>query len=125
MGLLDFLKPKSSKGYFPAMAVPKEIVAECKYVGTDLVELVNSGPCCEKCAKYRRRIYSISGKDKRFPKFPADYEPHGCMSAYPYIDGVMEPSFDAKDIVRYSNRPFVDDRTEEEIKRYKEWERKK
>ena len=33
----------------------------------DLVEMISHQVTCEKCAIFQGRIYSISGKDKRFP----------------------------------------------------------
>ncbi len=99
-----------------------------KELHTDLVEITNSGICCAECAKYRHRIYSISGKDKRFPALPAQFNPktfsynHFCLSVWPFVYGVMEPSFECKDFIRYSNRPFVDDRTSEEINNYIKWQ---
>lgn len=44
--------------------------------------------------------------------------PTGGKNGWPYIYGVSEPSFDWDDIVAYSNRPYVDDRTEEEKQNY-------
>lgn len=96
----------------------KTRIAGCKELGTDLVEIGDMGACCAKCAMYRKRVYSLHGKNKLFPKFPKDYH-WGCgLSGYPYVYGVMEPSFPCDDIIRYSNRPFVDDRTEEEKRNY-------
>lgn len=90
-----------------------------KELGTDLVEASYHRGCCGECAKYRGRWFSISGKDKRFPKMPVDY---GCtcegIDFSPVIYGISEPTYadEIEDIIEYSNRPFVDDRTEEEKK---------
>lgn len=90
-----------------------------KELGTDLVEADYFRGCCGECAKYRKRWFSISGKDKRFPKMPVDY---GCTCSgidfSPVIYGISEPTYadEIEDIIEYSNRPFVDDRSEEEIK---------
>ena len=84
-------------------------------LNTDLVEVGEVPGCCAKCAKYRRRIYSISGKDRRFPKLPTDFHQNCALTAYPFVYGVMEPSFSCKDISQYSKRAFADDRTQEEI----------
>lgn len=86
----------------------------------DLLEVSISGCPCEECAKYQGRIYSISGNDKRFPKYPDwllyDACPHNCgLISYPYIDGFSEPTYIEGDIIEVSNRPFVDDRTPEQI----------
>lgn len=94
----------------------------CSELDTDLVEVDCNGPCCSICAKYRNRIYSLSGRDRRFPRFPQDFH-FGCvMNEGPFIDGVMEPSFDCRNYVRYSNRPFVDDRTLREKQAYADWQ---
>ncbi|MDE7390705.1 MAG: phage minor capsid protein [Lachnospiraceae bacterium] len=84
---------------------------------TDLVEADYFLGCCGECAKYRGRWFSISVKDKRFPKMPVDY---GCtcsgLDFYPTIYGISEPIYcpENVDIIMYSNRPFVDDRSEQE-----------
>lgn len=98
----------------------KKTIESCKDLATDLVETGDVNGCCPICAMYRNRVFSLSGKDKRFPKFPEDFH-FGCgLSAYPYKEGVMEPAFRCKNVVQYSNRPFVDDRTDEEKKNYVE-----
>lgn len=86
---------------------------------TDLV-VVNDGHrgCCSMCAKYRNRIYSISGKSSSFPQFPSDYHADCLSGPWPFFLDCSEPSFDCDDIVAHSNRPFVDDRTGEEIALY-------
>lgn len=92
-----------------------------KNFGTDLVESSDIAACCQKCAMYRRRIYSLSGQDKRFPKIPDDFDSDCCgLNLHPYIWGVSEPTFSAKDPIKYSNRPFVDDRTAKQKKDYQE-----
>lgn len=94
----------------------------CKYLDTDLIEVFSSGPCCSVCAKYRNRIYSCSGRDRRFPRFPQDFH-FGCVLSHsPFVDGVMEPSFKCRDYVQYSNRPFVDDRTQKDLQAYADWQ---
>lgn len=107
-------------------------LSSAKYIDTDLMEVTTSGVCCAECAKYRSRIYSISGADKRFPALPKMFLPdtfdynHVCLSFCPFIEGVMEPHFPAKNtrqLIKYSNRPFVDDRTPEEIERYINWKK--
>ena len=35
--------------------------------GYDLVEMTTHYPTCEKCAMFQGRVYSLTGKDKRFP----------------------------------------------------------
>jgi hypothetical protein len=80
---------------------------------------------CGECAKYQGRIYSVYGKDKRFPKLPDIVLQNGgfhegCrhMLAISYFDFGIPPMYIDKgvDPIAYSNRPFVDDRTPEQIK---------
>lgn len=91
---------------------------------TDLVEAEYFNACCSECAKYRGRWFSISGKDKRFPKMPVDY---GCtcigLEFFPVIEGSSEPIYCPKgmSIIKYSNRPFIDDRTDQEKSDYIYW----
>lgn len=84
--------------------------------------------CCSECAKYRFRVYCLSGKDNRFPKLPEyvkKYTSHCGLTIYPFVLDVSylrlpeDRSISSIDeLVRYSNRPFVDDRSEEEKERY-------
>lgn len=90
---------------------------------SDLVE-VSSTPvcCCPECAKYIGRIYSLTGMDARFPKFPKWLEDTKCahcgIQIYPFIYGFSSPTYVEGDIFKTSNRPFVDDRTQEDIDYY-------
>lgn len=99
-------------------------LSSAKYLHTDLLEANSSSPCCEECAKYVNRIYSISGKDKRFPALPQEFLKKGsghhlsCISLWPFTYGRSEPSFECTDVVKFSNRKFVDERTLEEVKEY-------
>lgn len=108
---------------------------DLKNLDTDLVEASYIRCCCAECAKNRERIYSISGKDHRFPQLP-EYllsgEHDACgIQLYPFIDGVNSMrTRDGKDlkgkaIIKYSNRPFVDDRTPEELRDLAEIEQQK
>ena len=103
--------------------------------GTDLVLLPYLACTCEECAKYQGRVYSISGKDKRYPKLPNIIKQTGvvhpgCHHAlqvfykweheilkYEYLqDGRVEAK--NVDSITNSNRPFVDDRTNQEKEMY-------
>ena len=96
----------------------KSRIASCKELGTDLIEIGDTGACCAKCAMYRKRVFSLHGKNRLFPRFPKDYH-FGCgLIGWPYIYGVSEPSFNCTDIVSYSNSPYIDDRTDEEKENY-------
>lgn len=99
---------------------------------TDLIIMDAHGSVCSECAKYQGRVYSISGNNRLFPKAPGFFFTLGCVhegcghTFWPYIHGVNDPDLKytlsvhplqnmayGKDIVTFSNRPFVDDRTEE------------
>lgn len=68
----------------------------CKNANTDLVEVGYIGACCELCAKYRNRIYRISGSDFRFPKFPDDFDFACGLSVHPFFKGISTPTFGKK-----------------------------
>lgn len=93
--------------------IQQTLINNAKTMKTDLVEAEYFRGCCGECAKYRGRWFSISGRDKRFPKMPVDY---GCtcsgLTFYPVIYGASKPDHcpKNKDIIEYSNRPFIDDR---------------
>ncbi|MCD8192872.1 MAG: phage minor capsid protein [Oscillospiraceae bacterium] len=93
----------------------------CQFLQTDLVEVGSVGTCCSICAKYRNRIYSLSGKDKRFPKFPKDFHMSCGLHVSPFIYGVMEPRFKCKNYILHSWRPFIDCRSKKEKQAHIKW----
>ncbi len=97
-----------------------------KQLGTDLIEFQWAGAQSAVVAKYQGRVYSISGKDKRFPYLPDfmkedGYCPEGMPSGCPILYRKDEEIF-YKDkyvaIEKLSWRPFVDDRSETEKENY-------
>ena len=103
----------------------KDLFRNLRELDTDLVEASYIRCCCAECAKYRERVYSVSGRDRRFPKLPDALlaGDHDCgIMLWPFIDGVNsmrtrnEKDLEGKAIIKYSNRPFVDDRTPEELR---------
>lgn len=77
------------------------------------------------------RVYSISGNDKRFPKLP-DYiiqngRIHkGCRHHFSHFilyddDAIKNKLNENINVFEASNRPFIDDRTEEEKRNYIEF----
>lgn len=102
----------------------RQIFRNAKEIGTDLVEMSEHHPTCGECAKYQGRVFSISGKDKRFPKLPQYALSHGKLhqgcrhTFYPFIFGISNSAYGHDDIIAYSNRSFVDDRTPEEKLKY-------
>lgn len=96
--------------------------------GIDLVVVSDYGHgCCEKCAPFRGRVYSISGKNKNYPKLPDYVKSHGnfhngcrcCLN--PYFGGLIFFNGEQVDAIISSNRPFIDDRTQEEIDNYNKY----
>lgn len=82
---------------------------------SDLVEMSYISSCCPICAKYRGRIFSLRGEDKRFPLLPKDYHEDCGLRYSPFAYGVSCPVYCNNDeVIEFSNRPFVDDRTEEQ-----------
>ena len=82
---------------------------------------------CSECAKLRGRVYSISGKSKVYPALPEYAKVHG--NFHPGCRCMMSPFFeDAYDYIYFrgkevdpieaSNRPWEDDRTDEEKAEY-------
>ncbi|MBR3819648.1 MAG: hypothetical protein IKJ41_10975 [Clostridia bacterium] len=82
---------------------------------SDLVEMDYISSCCPVCAKYRGRVFSLRGEDKRFPLFPKDYHEDCGLRYSPFVYGISRPVYCNNDeVIEFSNRPFVDDRTEEQ-----------
>lgn len=112
--------------YHEGLRLSKISTDNTNLLDTDLVEMTYMSGCCGLCAKYRGRIYSLSGNDKRFPKLPEQLLNRGIIhdndcgiSFYPFIYGISTPIYCEKDKeIEYSNRPFIDDRTPDEISNY-------
>lgn len=102
----------------------QELIMLLSRTQSDLVEIPYIRCCCERCAKYRGRIYSYSGKDTRFPQLPISLldQHHNCgLQLSLFIPGTStlgsanSSQKSMPEIIAYSNRPFVDDRTLEEL----------
>ncbi|MDF2805022.1 MAG: Phage minor capsid protein 2 [Anaerocolumna sp.] len=79
-------------------------------LGYDLVKMTEHSPTCAVCALYQGRVYSISGKDTRFPPLSvafsgefANIHPNCVHRLFPYIESLADDF--AKDLA-FSNRPF-------------------
>lgn len=94
--------------------------------GLDLVYVNFVGITCEYCAKYQGRVYSISGNDPRFPKLEIrpPYHAHCVHSISAWIEE-YQPAVEVERMIATSNRPFEDNRTEVNIRRYNEIQRDK
>jgi len=97
-----------------------------KELGADLVRMSESYPTCAECSKYQGRVYSLSGKDRRFPKLPEQFIVNhgvhdGCRHSIGlYWDGVSTglDSWEGIGPVAFSNRPFKDYRPPQEVEEY-------
>ena len=92
--------------------------------GHDLVKMTEHYPTCGLCATLQGRVYSISGKDKRFPPlssaFPSGYKtvhPNCRHIVTPWIESLQSPE-EIKEAIAFSNRPFDDSRDKKEIDLY-------
>lgn len=94
--------------------------------GLDLVYVNYVGITCEYCAKYQGRVYSVSGNDSRFPKLEIrpPYHAHCVHSISAWIEEYQSPD-EVEQMLAASNRPFTDNRTESNIRRYNEIQRDK
>lgn len=90
----------------------------------DLVYVNSVGITCSICAQYQGRVYSISGNDSRFPKLDMrpPYHAHCVHSAYPWNEEYQDKE-DVRKMLKDSNRPFVDNRTETNIRKYDKLQR--
>ena len=121
----------------------KRVLELAKTLGTDLVEMSCHGCVCSECAKYQGRVFSLSGKDRRFPKIPDAFFEYGgihegCSHTFSPCYGNTDALFYdntlryyptikkkyQKDIITFSNRPFVDDRPPEDIEKAVEVQKK-
>ncbi len=90
---------------------------------SDLVEVSWVSGCCEVCGKYRGRIFSLGGKDSRFPRLPDNFHAECGLSFSPFYFGVSKPQYaksDGEALIAEMNRPFFDTRTEEDIASYEQ-----
>lgn len=107
----------------------KYTLNNAKELETDLLFLPNETDCCAECAKYRNRVFSISGNSKDYPKLPDSVFKYGGIhkgcrcSFYPYQEqyDYHQLGMSKKAAIKRSNRPFIDDRTPDEVQAYNEY----
>lgn len=107
-----------------AEATNRGTLTQLSELGYDLVKITEHYPTCEICAPFQGRVYSISGKDERYPKLfgtafgvaYATIHPNCGHSTVPYIEALADdPSGDRE----RSNAPFDSDpRSERERQAY-------
>ncbi len=90
-----------------------------KKLKTNLLEASYPEPASKTEAIYRGRIYSILGKDKRFPALPINELRNTRIALYPFLYGISEPIYCKHgQEIKYSNRPFIDTRKDKEKEEY-------
>ena len=91
-----------------------------------------SSSCCPLCSLYNGRIFSISGKDRRFPplvSLPNEIHDGKCdvcncyYSLNPWFESI-KTSAEVKSAIKQSNAPLVDKRTPEQIASFEEKQEK-
>ncbi|QSF42669.1 phage minor capsid protein [Paenibacillus tianjinensis] len=92
----------------------------------DLVYINSVGITCPICAVYQGRVYSISGNDSRFPRLERrpPYHSHCVHSMSVWVEEYT-PTAEIEQTIKDSNRPFKDNRTEANMRRYDELQREK
>lgn len=92
-------------------------------LGYDLVEITTHSPTCDICAAYQGRVYSVSGRDRRYPALYETAFRHGFHSIHPncghvaviYVEALAD---DPEGDRARSNAPFVDNRSIRERNAY-------
>jgi hypothetical protein len=103
--------------------------------GTDLVIMTTMPQCCKLCGAYQDKVYSISGKDKRFPALFKTVLKNGyalphpnCRHEFiPWYEEIEAPEDVEKAIrkskIKYDNQgELVDVRHQADIKAYQSWQ---
>lgn len=97
-------------------------IAQARRLGVDLLITGTNDCLCAECAMFTRRVFSISGKDRRFPRLPEvmlkPLEGHEyCLNdeVYPYWYPDSTPTWNYRgNLIEWCNRPFKDERTTEQ-----------
>lgn len=96
-----------------------------KYLISEDHASFSGSSCCPLCSLYNHRIFSISGKDKRFPSLASlpdeihDGKCDVCQCSYSlgvWFEGTSTP--DIVTAIRKSNAPLKDRRTPEQIEAF-------
>jgi hypothetical protein len=104
-------------------------ILQVSELGYDLVKISEHPGACPICQKYEGRVYSISGKDKRFPRLDVAFS-SGYANIHPRCRHVLEPYIPEfndvnKDIIN-SNRPFTEpDINDKQVQAYYQIQREK
>lgn len=103
--------------------------------GTDLVEMTTMPQCCKLCGAYQGKVYSISGKDKRFPALFKTVLKNGYALPHPNCRHEFIPFFEEieapedlekaiqKSKIKYDSKgQLVDVRFQKDIEAYQAWQ---
>lgn len=110
-------------------------VGRALQAGTDLVRMTTMPQCCKLCGAYQDKVYSISGKDKRFPALFKTVLKNGyalphpnCRHEFiPYFAEAEDPS-DVERMIKQSRIKYdskgrlADVRTQSGIELYQSWQ---
>lgn len=112
-----------------AKSIRDSVFDNMKKYNLDLVAYHDYGSgCCSECAKMRGRVYSISGKSKKFPPLPQYAKING--NFHPGCRCSMSPFFEGEEIFykgkkvnarKISNRQWIDDRDDTEKNLYQKY----
>lgn len=97
-------------------------ILQVSELGYDLVKMSEHSGACPLCEQYQGRVYSISGKDLRFPKLDVAFS-SGYANIHPNCRHTLEPYVEElnnvnEDIIN-SNRPFSEpDKTDRQVQAY-------
>ncbi len=105
----------------------KMAIGNAKHIKTDLLESTDISIDCAECSGLCRRIYSISGKDRRFPALPLALLKNRpghefcVLDFYPFLPEFDKPNWKYKgNILQWCNRPYVDERNAIQKKVFRE-----
>jgi hypothetical protein len=94
-------------------------------LGYDLVKCTEYGSTCPVCSKFEGRVFSISGKSDKYPPLYGTALKKGYSLIHPNCRHEFIPFNEQfytqdqlKEIQEKSNKPFKDDRTEQEREQY-------
>jgi len=104
-------------------------ILQVQELGYDLVKISEHHGACPICQKYEGRVYSISGKDKRFPRLDVAFS-SGYANIHPQCRHVLEPFIeelnDVDKYIKISNRPFVEpSRNDKQVQAYYQVQKEK
>ena len=113
-----------------AKSIRDSVFENMKKFKMDLVAYHDYGAgCCAECAKMRGRVYSVSGKNKKFPKLPqyakdnGNFHPGCRCSMSPFFEEEREIFYKGKKVNarEVSNRKWIDDRDIKEKDLYQKY----